>query len=79
MLIDWNWGIFLQEVFFGNIIYFGWLWSGFQVIVVFLIIVWIIVFLVGFIFGILCIVFNCFFFGLGMLYVELFCNVLLIV
>lgn len=41
--------------------------------------VWIIVFFVGLFFGILRIVLNRFFFGLGTLYVELFRNVSLIV
>lgn len=78
MYYNWNWGIF-WEMFFDGIFYIDMLLVGLKWILVIVVCVWIMVLILGIIFGILCIIIKFWVVCIVNGYVELFCNILLLV
>lgn len=79
MNYNWDWGVFFKFIGIGSEIYFDWYIVGLGWIIVIVLVGWIIVLVLGLLFGVMCIVLNCLVLGIVIVYVEIFCNVLLLV
>ena len=77
--MDLDWGIFFEEAPFGGVKYYQWLLDGFWVTLRLSVTAWIVAFFSGSFFGILRTVPNRFLKTLGMLYVDVFRNIPLLV
>lgn len=79
MQSEWNWAIFFQPAPFGNTTYLGWLWLGFQTTLLLSFSAGLFAFVIGTFFGVLRTLQNRILAYVGLIYVEIFRNIPLII